>query len=70
MTYSVNIVIRIVTAIILAVFFGNGSVVAFNNINAKWFEDYDEDDPVEVGLYGVFRHMRGISCRKRRRYRL
>ena len=47
MTYSVNIVIRIVTAIILAVFFGNGSVVAFNNINAKWFEDYDEDDPAK-----------------------
>ena len=38
MTYSVNIAIRIVTAIILAVFFGSGSVVAFNNIRAKWFD--------------------------------
>jgi Flp pilus assembly protein protease CpaA len=47
MTYSVNIVIRIAIAIILAVFFGSGSVVAFNNIRAKWFEDYDENDPAK-----------------------
>ena len=45
MTYSVNIVIRILIAIILAVVFGNGSVVAFNNIRPKWFEDTDKDDP-------------------------
>ena len=45
MTYSVNIIIRIVIAIILAVVFGNGSVVAFNHIQPKWFEDYDENDP-------------------------
>lgn len=43
MTYSVNILIRITIAIILAVFLGNGSVVAFNNIAQKWFEDYDEN---------------------------
>lgn len=43
MTYSVNILIRIAIAIILAVFLGNGSVVAFNNIAQKWFEDYDEN---------------------------
>lgn len=47
MTYSVNIVIRIVIAIILAVIFGNGSVVAFNRIQPKWFEDYDENDPAK-----------------------
>ncbi len=45
MSYSVDIVLRIVTAIILAVLFGNGSVVAFNNIRPKWFEDYDDEDP-------------------------
>ncbi|MBQ6388982.1 MAG: prepilin peptidase [Mogibacterium sp.] len=45
MTYSFNIVIRIVIAIALAVLLGNGSVVAFNNIRPKWFEDYDENDP-------------------------
>lgn len=47
MTYSVNIVIRIMIAIALAVIFGNGSVVAFNNIDPKWFEDYDENDPAK-----------------------
>ena len=47
MTYSVNLIIRIVIAIILAVVFGNGSVVAFNNIRPKWFEDYDENDPAK-----------------------
>ena len=45
MTYSVNIAARIVIAIILAVIFGSGSVVAFNHIQPKWFEDYDENDP-------------------------
>ena len=45
MTYSANIILRIVIAIILAVLFGNGSVVAFNHIRPKWFEDYDENDP-------------------------
>lgn len=47
MTYEVNLIIRIVIAIALAVFFGNGSVVAFNNIRPKWFEDYDENDPAK-----------------------
>ncbi len=45
MAYSANIILRIVIAIVLAVFFGNGSVVAFNNVRAKWFEDYDDNDP-------------------------
>lgn len=45
MSYGIDIVLRIVTAIILAVLLGNGSVVAFNNIRPKWFEDYDENDP-------------------------
>ncbi|MBQ3291605.1 MAG: prepilin peptidase [Mogibacterium sp.] len=47
MSYETNLIIRIVIAIALAVFFGNGSVVAFNNIRAKWFEDYDENDPAK-----------------------
>lgn len=45
MYYSINLALRIATAIILAVLFGNGSVVAFNNIRPQWFEDYDEEDP-------------------------
>ena len=48
MTYSINIIIRIVIAIILAVVFGNGSVVAFNNIRPKWFEDYDVRDSEDI----------------------
>lgn len=47
MTYSVNLIIRIVIATALAVIFGNGSVVAFNNIRPQWFEDYDENDPAK-----------------------
>ncbi len=47
MSYTVNIAIKIMIAIILAVIFGNGSVVAFNHIPAKWFEDYDENDPAK-----------------------
>ena len=47
MTYSANLIIRIVIAAVLAVIFGNGSVVAFNNIQPKWFEDYDENDPAK-----------------------
>lgn len=48
MTYSINLIIRIVIAAVLAVIFGNGSVVAFNHIQPKWFEDYDENDPARV----------------------
>ena len=47
MTYSANILLKIVIAIILSVIFGNGSVVAFNHIQPKWFEDYDENDPAK-----------------------
>lgn len=47
MTYSYNLIIRILIAIALAVILGNGSVVAFNNIRPKWFEDYDENDPAK-----------------------
>ena len=47
MAYSADIIIRIVIAVALAVLFGNGSVVAFNNIRPKWFEDYDPDDPAK-----------------------
>jgi Flp pilus assembly protein protease CpaA len=42
MQIDTALILRIVTAIIAAVFFGNGSVVAFNRVNARWFEDYDE----------------------------
>lgn len=43
MEYSVSLIIRIAVAAVLAVLFGNGSVVAFNRIKPRWFEDYDED---------------------------
>ena len=48
MQYSTEIIIRIIIAITFAVVMGNGSVVAFNRMPAKWFEDYPEDtDPSE-----------------------
>ena len=43
MQYSIDLVLRIVIAVICAVVFGNGSVVAFNRIKPQWFEDWDED---------------------------
>ncbi len=43
MQYSIDLVLRIVIAVICAVVFGNGSVVAFNRIKTQWFEDWDED---------------------------
>lgn len=43
MTYTTNIVIRIVIAAAAAVIFGNGSVVAFNRLPQKWFEDFEDD---------------------------
>lgn len=43
MEYSVSLIIRIAVAAVLTVLFGNGSVVAFNRIKPRWFEDYDED---------------------------
>lgn len=42
LSYTVNLTIRIIVAAALAVILGNGSVVAFNNIRAKWFEDWPE----------------------------
>lgn len=47
MTYSADLIIRVIAAAVLAVLLGSGSVVAFNNIHARWFEDYDEDDPAK-----------------------
>ena len=44
MTYTINIVIKIVIATAAAVIFGNGSVVAFNHIPQKWFEDWEQGD--------------------------
>ena len=43
MSYDIELIIRIVIAIIFAAVLGNGSVVAFNRMPAKWFEDYPED---------------------------
>lgn len=43
MEYSAALIARIVTAAVLAILFGNGSVVAFNRIKPQWFEDWDEE---------------------------
>lgn len=43
MQYSIELVLRIIIAIVCAAVFGNGSVVAFNRIKPRWFEDYDDD---------------------------
>ena len=50
MSITTDLVIRIAVAIIFAVVMGNGSVVAFNRMPAKWFEDYPED--AEIGYEG------------------
>ena len=42
MQIDAALIIRIVIAIIAAVLFGNGSVVAFNRMNRDWFLDYDD----------------------------
>ena len=47
MQYSTELIIRIVVAIVFAIVMGNGSVVAFNRMPAKWFEEYPED--AEIG---------------------
>lgn len=44
MEFSVALLIRITVAVVLAVIFGNGSVVLFNRVPARWFEDYTEED--------------------------
>lgn len=43
MEYNAALAVRIVVAAVLAVLLGNGSVVAFNRIKPRWFEDYDEE---------------------------
>ncbi len=47
MSYNIDLIIRIAVAFIFAVVMGNGSVVAFNRMPAKWFEEYPED--AEIG---------------------
>ena len=44
MEFSVALLIRITAAVVLAVIFGNGSVVLFNRVPARGFEDYTEED--------------------------
>lgn len=41
--YSTELILRIGIALLFAVVLGNGSVVAFNRMPARWFEDYPED---------------------------
>lgn len=50
MDLSYGLIIRIAIAIVFAVVMGNGSVVAFNRMPAKWFEDYPEG--AEIGYEG------------------
>ena len=44
MEYSAAFIIRIIAAAVLAIIFGNGSVVAFNRLKPDWFLDYEEAD--------------------------
>ena len=48
MEYSAALIARIVTAAVIAILFGNGSVVAFNRIKPQWFEDWDETAPKDA----------------------
>ena len=48
MEYSAALIARIITAAVLAILFGNGSVVAFNRIKPQWFEDWDETAPKDA----------------------
>lgn len=41
MTYTINIIIKIIIATAAAILLGNGSVVAFNHLPQKWFEDWE-----------------------------
>lgn len=43
MQIGADLIIKIVTAIIAAVILGNGSVVAFNRMDRRWFLDHDEE---------------------------
>lgn len=44
MNYDPELIIRIAAAALIAVLFGNGSVVAFNRIKPSWFEDYEDPE--------------------------
>ena len=46
MDYTAESIIKIAIAIVFAIVMGNGSVVCFNRMPAKWFEDYDESTPL------------------------
>lgn len=39
-----QLILKAILAIVMAVLFGNGSVVAFNHMPQKWFEDWNETD--------------------------
>ena len=57
MNYTINLVIKIVIATAAAILFGNGSVVAFNNIPQKWFEDWELDEECTNGTGGTERRI-------------
>ena len=47
---EIETITRIITAVVLAVIFGNGSVVLFNRAPARWFEDYYEEEDFSSGI--------------------
>ncbi len=49
MTYNVMLIIRVAIAIALAVIIGNGSVVLFNKVPARWFEDWKDSKDASSG---------------------
>ena len=56
MDYGIGLIIRIVTAVLMAVLLGYGSVVAFNRAPARWFEDYDDED-IKAGRFDTDRRV-------------
>ena len=47
MSYTFSLIIKLGITIALAVFLGNGSVVVFNRLPVKWFEDWKDDNSEE-----------------------
>ena len=46
-TYTIQIIIRIAVALVMAIVLGNGAVVMFNRLPVDWFKDYKEGSPEE-----------------------
>lgn len=52
MQYTVELIIRIIVAIGLAILLGNGCVVVFNRLPVSWFSDYKDEDSTKLSDEG------------------